>query len=279
MTTLQWLRREGFNLSERIIEAGSPYELGVMAAAIKSGNIELIRYCKDLDFGFEVQSLEECDCLAIATGNIDLIRYCSELGCEFTERVLDCVFEHITTDSLIFLRGESLLWSPETINKAAESNQFELLKYAHEIWSELSQETWKFCLKQKPRINWDMVHYLYENKCPWEPELDLKDVNNASDRLRILEFIFSKKLSLDVQVLLNCINKKWLKEAKFIIDNTSLEDINMPEDLTFVAENTSPSRASFYSISTFGNSPARQHGWKRHLGASSQRHAITSAAS
>lgn len=167
LETLKWLRQEGFNLSERIIKEKSPFEQGVMAAAIKSGNIELIRYCKDLGFSFEVQSSsrrQQCDCLAIATGNIDVIRYCSDLGCEFTVRVLDCVFEHITMDSLIFLRGKSLLWSSETINKAAESNQFELLKYAHENGSEWSQETWQFCLKQKPRINWDIVHYLLRQR-------------------------------------------------------------------------------------------------------------------
>ncbi|GFH57005.1 predicted protein [Chaetoceros tenuissimus] len=80
----------------------------------------------------------------------------------------------------------------------------------------------------------DMVQYLHENNCPWEPEIDLNDISDKSDRTRILEFIFTKKLPLDDQVLFDCINRNWLKETKLIIENTDSK--NMPESLVILRE-------------------------------------------
>ncbi|GFH57003.1 hypothetical protein CTEN210_13479 [Chaetoceros tenuissimus] len=224
LETLKWLRKEGFNLSERVIIHESPFEIGNMATAIKTGNIELIKYCKDLGFNFEIQSHyidERDDCLAIMTGNIDLIRYCSEIGCEFTERIWEFAYEHVTVEILEFLRSKSLPWSSKIINRAAEFNQFDVLKYAHENGCEWSKEAWQRCMKQKPCINWDIVHYLHEKKCPWEPDLDLQEIKGAEDRLRVLQFIFSKKLLLDENVLIQCLKKGWPKETKLIIENTT----------------------------------------------------------
>ena len=240
LDALIWLRQQGFNLSERLIKRNSPFHLGNMATAIETGKIEMIEYCNDLGFSFEVQSSytsRQCDCLAIATGNIELIRYCSEIGLEFTERVLDYSYKYVTLDSLKFLRSKSLSWSPETIEHAAKLNQFDVLKYAHENGCEWSSETWGCCMKQKPRINMDMVQYLHENNCPWEPVLNLNDVNDKTDRIRILEFIFTKKLPLDEEVLFYCIGRNWLKEIKLIIENTALKD--MPESLMYVTEKAS----------------------------------------
>lgn len=241
LETLKWLRKEGFNLSERLITARSPFEIGNMAAAIKTGNMRLIEYCKDLGFSFEVSSCyrrQQCDCLAIETSNIDLIRCCSEIGLEFTERVLDCAYKHVTVDIFKFLRSKSLPWLSETIDHAAELNQFDVLRYAYENGCEWSSGTWQKCMKQKPCINWDMVQYLHENNCPWEPtKLHLNGVNDASDRLKMLEFIFSKKLPLDVKVLFEFIDKEWLKETKLIIEKKVLKE--MPESLTYVAKKTS----------------------------------------
>ncbi|GFH56992.1 hypothetical protein CTEN210_13468 [Chaetoceros tenuissimus] len=197
LETLQWIRKEGFKLNERLVRPRPPFELGNMATAIKSGNIELIRYCKDQGFSFEDRSFyhpDQCDCLAIKTGNMALIRYCSEIGLDFTERVLDCSSEYITVEALEFLRSKTLTLSSETIKHAAELNQFDVLKYAHENGLEWSVDTWQRCMSQKPCINMDMLHYLYEKNCPWNPYLDLKIINDAMDRPRILEFIFSKKL-------------------------------------------------------------------------------------
>ncbi|GFH57004.1 hypothetical protein CTEN210_13480 [Chaetoceros tenuissimus] len=61
LETLKWLRKEGFDLSERIINTESSFHLGNMAAAIKTGNIEMIEYCHEQGFSFEVHLLTDRD--------------------------------------------------------------------------------------------------------------------------------------------------------------------------------------------------------------------------
>lgn len=242
LETLQWLLQEGFELSERLIPHISgmhPFVLGNMATAIKTENFELIKYCKDQGFSFRIRShheSEDCECLALRTGNIDLMRYCSEIGLEFTTRILEYAYKYITVDSLKFLRSKSLPWTPETIDNAVSENQYEVLKYAYENGCEWSQDTWLCCIHQKPCINWDIVHYLYEKSCPWQPRIYMNVINNATDRLRILEFIFSKKLPLSEKVLLECIHYSWIEETKLIVENTDVK--NLPDSLTYIVKTT-----------------------------------------
>ncbi|GFH56991.1 hypothetical protein CTEN210_13467 [Chaetoceros tenuissimus] len=229
---LKWLRKEGFRFTE--------LRDGVnMIRAIRSKNIEMISYCILEGFGFKNASFFDIE--AIKTGDMNVVKFCFENGCEFSSKALSYAARRNLVDVCKYLRSKSLQWEPNAVRDVIESKSLQMLKFAHENGCEWSQDTWHYCMRQKGGINWDMMNYLHEKKCPWNTlttygELcpDSKLVSSPlSEPQKVVEFIISKKLPWGGHLLLESIHYSLTRATVILVENSPRD--TLPESLSSIS--------------------------------------------
>ena len=230
LKTLKWLRSEGFDASQ--LNRRNAY----MTCAIWSKNIDFISYCKEEGFNFNRDHSH--DIAAIKTDDMDVVKFCFENGCEFSSEALSIAAARNLLDICKFLRSKSVQWAQDAMEYVLQSKSLDMLKFAHEDGCVWSQETWKYCMLVNEGINWDMMNYLYDKKCPWKAS-NVKIAEEGflmiteTEQLGLVKFIISKKLPWEEKLLLQCIQYRNKRATRALVENTPSE--SLPKSLSYIA--------------------------------------------
>ncbi|GFH57001.1 hypothetical protein CTEN210_13477 [Chaetoceros tenuissimus] len=200
LETLKWLRSKGFDASQ--LNRTNAY----MTRAVLSKNIDFISYCKEEGYYFNRDHSH--DIAAIQTDDIDIFKFCFENGCEFSSDALSVAAARNLLDVCKYLRSKAVQWAPDAMDYVVQSKSLEILKFAHENGCVWTQETWKYCVLYGN--NWDIMNYLH-----------------------LVDFIISKKLPWEEELLLQCIRYKLKKATRALVENSPRE--SLPKSLSYIA--------------------------------------------
>ena len=77
--------------------------------------------------------------------------------------------------------------------------------------------------------------YLYEKKCPWDPAIHkiTKEGWIVPEQSDLIEFIISKKLPWEEELLLQCIQYKLKRATRALVENTPRQ--SFPKSLSYIA--------------------------------------------
>ncbi|GFH46318.1 hypothetical protein CTEN210_02792 [Chaetoceros tenuissimus] len=216
---LKWLLSEGYHFKHGLANDS------VITNAIATKSIEMIQYCLDLGYDFNVYYIEDA---IKSTKSIEVYSALYDLGYEFQEikELADYYDLEFSFKVVKFLRSKSIPWGENMMKDIVRHDNLELIQYAHENgcpWTTTGDEFYALIDRRNFRL--ESFKYLADNGCSFDYTSSsrcdqITTKLSYETEFAVLDHFVGKDSTFDNQLFEKMLrNGYWTEGIKYMINN------------------------------------------------------------